>query len=258
MKKIIVAILMLAVFCTACGTDKDESGFSATSYVTSPTGIVKETVKETAKETAKETVKETESAKEIIADSNFDVNACQDAPILSGASREPNWSMIFDENCVVIGDNSYPAYIKVSDLGSDIQLETVSIGRKSSDNPREINDYYVLYYHGYSACGVITSRTADVRPEDAYICTWTMNDVREVPVEKMGIMGLSACQSTSDVMKVYVPDEADDRAANYYGVTEADGERFSCILKHNPDFATMLTIIPEKITPGAYDYYVTK
>ncbi len=251
MKKCIIAILLSTVFCTACGSGAEEAStsesvapaFSATSYVVSASG---------------ETIEAGTTEKEIVMDSNYDISTCEDAPILSGDSRELDWAMIFDENCVVIGEDKYPAYMKISDFSSNISLETVNIGRVSEDNSNVLNDYYTIYYHGYRVGGIITSRKADIEPEDAYIYTWTFGGNNDMPKEKVGILGISMTQSASEVADVYVADELDGSTVNYYGVTESDDDKFACTFKHDTDFMTMLTIMSDETIPGIYDFYSTK
>lgn len=268
MKKCVVMILMVGIFCVGCGkktAETVEPAFTVTSYVTSNT--YETTSEESVQANEDKNSIQTEMAKkenaveekqEIVADTNYDFFACEDAPTLSGEVREPDWSMVFDDNCVIIGEDRYPAYMKISEFGSNIALEVVNIGKESPDNPSEILDYYTLCYHGYKACGIIASRTSDVAPENAYICTWTLNGDWEVPKEKMGIFGISMTQSAAEVAAVYLPDELDGNQVNYYGVTERNGEKFGCSFKHNSEFLTMLTITSDEMLPGIYDYYSTK
>lgn len=269
MKKCIIAILLSTVFCTACGSGAEEiaasesvaPAFLATSYV------VKESEEKIEAGTAEKETIEAESAEKesvaeskegIVVDSNFDISTCEDAPVLSGDSRELDWAMIFDENCVVIGEDKYPAYMKISDFSSNITLETVNVGRVSEDNPNELNDYYTIYYHGYRVGGIITSRKADIEPEDAYIYAWTFGGNNDMPKEKVGILGISMTQSASEVAEVYVADELDGSTVNYYGVTELGDDKFACTLKHDAEFMTMLTIMSDETMPGIYDFYSTK
>lgn len=168
MKKSIVVILAVVFMLAGCGKQKEEGrletevvepAFTATSYVTSST---EESVQVETQEVilpAEATQEETNvvQQEEIVADTDYDFSACEDAPVLSGEARKLDWSMVFDENCVVIGEDKYPAYMKISDFGSNITLKVVNIGKESPDNPKEICDYYTLCYHGYKACGIITS-----------------------------------------------------------------------------------------------------
>jgi len=284
MKRYMIAILLVTFFCTGCGKNTSEETFSpetvataftAKSYVTSPSGeiISQETTEREASaeaqmtpstdaqpETPVPSQQETivASQKEIVADVNYDFSTCEDAPILGGETRELDWSMIYDDTCVVIGEYTYPAYLKISDLGSNIELETINIGRVSEDNPNVLNDYYKLFYHGYRVGGIITARTADVNAEDAYIYTWTLGGSNEVPKEKLGILGVSLIQSASEVAEIYPPDESEETKASYYGVGEFNNEKFAFTFTHDRDFATMLSITPDKMMPGIYDLYSKK
>ncbi|MBP1549392.1 MAG: hypothetical protein J6A05_05250 [Oscillospiraceae bacterium] len=265
MKRLVTLIILFAMLLTACGsTDEDNIVVSeippAKAYISGNGTTVTVTEATTAPATenngSENTIATFDEGK-IAKDESFDINACDDAALLSGEARELDWSMIFDDGCIAFGDVKCPAYIKVSDLDSDFALEIINIGSENSFNPGEFNDYYTLYYRGYNVCGVITSRTADTAPEDAYICTWLLaGDGREIEKEKVGIMGFSLAQPADEVAKVYIPDENDGSdTIKYYGVTKKDGERFGCSLSHSDDFATMLSITPYDINPDVYKAY---
>lgn len=267
MKKLVTAVILSAMLFTACGSkDAGEEDIVVSEIPAGKAYIVGGGTTAPATEVTTEAAAENVEPKETIAtfpegeitkDESFDINACEDVPFLSGEVKELDWSMIFDEGCISFGDVKCPAYVKISDMDSEFEFEIINIGSENSFNPGEINDYYTLYYRGCNVCGVITSRTADTAPEDAYICTWMLaGGGREISKEKVGIMGFSLAQPAAELAKVYTPDENDGSdTIRYYGVTEKDGERFGCSLTHSDDFSTMLAITPYDINPDVYKVY---
>ena len=263
MKKIISALILSAMLLTACGGDNsDEDKIvvseipAAKAYISGGGTTVQATEAPVVYE-PEETIA-TFAEDEIAKDDSFDINACGNAPLLSGDTRELDWSMVFDNGCISICGETFPAYMKVNEFGSDFALEIVDVGSVNSFNPKELNDYYILHYHGYEVCGVITARKANVAPDDAYVSGWTMGGFEDTPKEKLGLMGFSVMQDAAEVAGIYPPDEKDGDTIKYYGVTESDGERLACSLSHNKDFATMLTITPYEINPDAYKAYSDK
>lgn len=246
MKKIISAILLSAMLLTACGNEG-----------TNEETTVSETTTE-ATTTAAEEVTTTISVAETTAvTTGYDFSIYEDAPVLSGEPREIDWSIIFEDNCIVIGAEKYPAYVKVGDLSSDIELEIMGVGEANTVNPDYLNDYYVLNYLGYPVGQIITSRKADVEPKEAYISVWMFDAYGGVPKEKVGILGFSFAQSYDEVTGIYLPQTENEGVANYCGVTENNGELFSCSLFYS-SFVTMLSITPYEVNPDMYNQYTAK
>ena len=187
----------------------------------------------------------------------FDFSIYEDAPVLSGEPREIDWSMIFNDDCVVIGAEKYPAYVRVGDLSSDIELEIMGVGEANTVNPDYLNDYYGLNYLGHTVGAIITSRKADAEPKDAYISVWMLGGECTVPKEKVGILGFSFAQSYEEVTGIYLPKEEADNVANYYGVTENNGELYSCSLFYSP-YITMLDVTSYETNPDLYNQYTAK
>lgn len=245
MKKLIPIILLSAMLLTACG--KEEAS-------------VETTVSETAAITTAETeaVTTTVSLTETTAEkTGYDFSIYEDAPILSGEAREIDWSMMFEDSCVVIGAEKYPAYVKVGDLSGDLELEIIGIGEINSVNPDYMNDYYGLNYLGHTVGAIITCRKADVEPKEAYISVWMLGGECEVPKEKVGILGFSLAQSYDEVTGVYLPKAENEGSANYYGVAEHNGGLFSCSLFYS-EYIVMADVTPYEVNPDLYNQYTAK
>lgn len=246
MKKIISVIILSAMLFTACGNENKAE----------ETSVVSETTTEATTTTAETTT--TVSGTEATAPAtSYDFSIYDDAPVLSGEAREIDWNMLFEDGCVVIGAEKYPAYVRVGDLSSDLELEIMGVGEVNNINPDYLNDYYGLKYLGHTVGGIITSRKADVEPKDAYISVWMFSGDCEVPKEKVGILGFSLAQGYDEVTGIYLPKEEADGVANYYGVAEYDGGLFSCSLFYT-DFITMLNITSSDANPDLYNQYTAK
>lgn len=259
MKKLVTAVLFCSVFFAGCGKEEPDH-ITARTWVTEVTPSVTESAFVTEKPTVTKAPAEsvTEAPEKPVPGVSFTFDTCADAPVLSGEQRELDWSMIFAEDCMVIGEETYPAYIKICDLSSNFKLGVINLGDEHPDNPDMLCDYYILYCLDKKVCGIIATREPGVEPKDAYISVWTLGGFDEVPKNKLGLMGFSLAQSTDEVAEGYRPDERDGNVVKYYGVTEANGERFACTLSHSDSFATMLTITPYEVNPSAYLYYADK
>lgn len=248
--KFLAATIVPAMLLTGCGSDKPAEGTASVTTTISETAATETTTAATEETVSEQTVNEETTAAE-----GFDFSIYEDAPVLGGEPREIDWSMLFEEDCIVIGGEKYPAYVKIGDLSSDIELEIIGVNEPNTACPEYMNDYYGLNYLGHTVGAVITSRKADVEPKEAYICTWMMGGECDVPREKTGMMGFSLAQSYDEVTGVYnMPDSEEDGVANYKGVTENNGEKFSCSLFYS-DYIVMLDVTPYDANPDMYDKY---
>lgn len=248
MKRIITAILLSAMLLTACGKEDVNSDASVSETTSAQTTTITETEEVTTTVSVTETTIETTS---------YDFSIYEDAPVLSGEPREIDWSMVFNDGCVVIGAEKYPAHVKVGDLSSDIELEIMGVGEVNTVNPDYLNDYYGLNYLGHTVGAIITYRKADVEPKEAYVSVWMLGGECAVPKKKVGILGFSFAQTYDEVTEIYLPKEEAEGVANYYGVTELDGELFSCSLFYSP-YITMLDVTPYEVNPDLYNQYTAK
>ena len=258
MKKLITLIIFSAMLLTACGSSNEENPAIAEippgkSYISG--GGTTVLITEKSQET--ETVRETSAPVKREAVS-FAFDTCENAPVLSGGATELDWNIIFDDDCIVIGEEKYPAYMRICELSDNFKLGVISQGSEFPDNPDLVIDYYTLYCLDKKVCGISAVRTEDVKPTDAYIYSWTFGGFDEVPMEKLGLLGFSMSQSAEEISAVYIPDESEGGSADYYGVTEYDGERFACLLSHSDGFVTMLVITPYEVNPSAYEFYKGK
>lgn len=238
MKKLIASVAFSALLLTACGNDND--------------GIA-----------------EIPPAKAYISDNGTTVQVTEEAVSLDSESPEStaalvdeetelDWEMIFEEDCIVIGEEKYPAYMKICTLSENFKLGVISQDSEFPDNPDLVIDYYTLYYLDKKACGISAVRTADLKPTDSYIYSWTFGGFDEMPMEQLGMFGFSMSQSADEIAAVYTPDQKSDGSVNYYGVTEYDNQLFGCSLSHSDGFLTTLTITPYNINPSVYEYYKDK
>lgn len=255
MKKLTTIIAFSAILLTACRNDNNSIAEipPGKSYVIGGGTTAQATEKITETEAPKETVPP--ARRDAV---SFDFESCENAPVLSGEMKALDWGVIFEEDCIVIGKEKYPAYVRICELSDNFKLGVVSQGSEHPDNSDMLIDYYTLYCLDKKICGISAVRTEDVKPTDAYIYTWTFGGFDEVPMEKLGLLGFSMTQGAAEVAAVYSPDENEGDSIRYYGVTESNGERFACSLSHSDGFITMLTITPYDVNPSAYEFYKSK
>ncbi len=174
-------------------------------------------------------------------------------PELSGDSREIDWSMLFEDDCIIIGNDKYPAYMKVSDFSRDIKLYEYNMGNKYEKNSDYLRDGYLLMYKGREI-GLITAiRKKEEKPEDAYIFSWMFTDISSYPFSASA-MGIPFNQ-TLDAKNYYTGFEEENETYRYRGVVENENDKFLCILV--PLSNTMLVnLTPYSADPEAYDNFV--
>lgn len=174
-------------------------------------------------------------------------------PELSGEPRDVDWNMVFDNNCVIIGNDRYPANAKISDLSEDISLLVFGLGSENRENSDYVKDSYIAMYKGREFAMVYALRPADEPAENATICSWGFTSIEFCPFP-IGVISVS-CHNTSEAKTFYTGYEQNDSVCKYIGTAEKDGEEYLCKMVFT-DYIVMLSVYPRTASPEAYDEFV--
>ena len=175
-------------------------------------------------------------------------------PELSGEPRTFDFNMMFEDDCIIIGNDKYPVNVKLSDLSEDIKLFEYNIGKEPYSNKDYLNDTYLLMYKGRELAMVGTTRTKDQLPEEAYMSSWMFTEINKSPVTGSAC-GVSFNQNFSDVPEIYLEPDGEPPYYKYIGTTEKDGEKYRCSFLMGETFL-MASVYSRSADPEAYDEFV--
>lgn len=154
-----------------------------------------------------------------------DFDDIPEIPNVSGGSRDIDWNIIFDNDCVVIGNDRYPANAQISDLSDDIVLFDYDIGQTYDKNDNYLQDHYVFLYKGRDIGVIGALRKIGEQPKNGIITSWMFTNV----IFPAGVMGIPLSQSSSSISKVYTPDNEISGTIVYRGAAERNGESYTCM-----------------------------
>ena len=185
-----------------------------------------------------------------------DFDGIPEIPEVTGEPREIDWNGIFDEDCVIIGNERYPALTPISELGEDIFLFNYSIGINYYKNEDYLRDSYLLMYKGREIGMVNAFRKADEPKENGVINSWVFINDSLPEYLPAGMMGVPFSQDRASVGKVYTSYEQNDGSSylRYKGITEKDGENYMCTLLLTS--AAYLIVTPASVDPEAYESFL--
>lgn len=160
-----------------------------------------------------------------------DFDGIPEIPELTGEPREIDWSIIFDDDCVIIGNEKYPALIRVGDLGEDITLFDFDIGKENSANPEYLLDNYLLMYKDREIGMLGAYRKKDEKPEYAVITSWMFTNYPEYKFP-VAVMNIPFSQNFDNILKIYLPPQKnnDSSIKRYLGIAERETEQYMCTL----------------------------
>lgn len=160
-----------------------------------------------------------------------DFGGIPEIPELTGEPREIDWSIIFDNDCVIIGNEKYPALIRVGDLGEDITLFDFDIGKENSANPEYLLDNYLLMYKDREIGMLGAYRKKDEKPEYAVITSWMFTNYPEYKFP-VAVMNIPFSQNFDNILKIYLSPQKnnDSSIKRYLGIAERETEQYMCTL----------------------------
>ena len=185
-----------------------------------------------------------------------DFDNIPEVPELSGEPREIDWNMLFEDDCIIIGNDKYPANARISDLSDDIMLFEYSIDNENRENPDYTEDTYIAMYKGREFAMLSALRLDDEPIEDAVISSWTFTfiDSYLFPASVMGI----PFYQTLDVRNFFTGynDSAGYDDINIYkGVIERENMQYCCCLGLMSN-TVHIYVIPRSANPEYYNELV--
>lgn len=186
-----------------------------------------------------------------------DFDGIPEIPKLTGEAREIDWNMIFNGDCVVIGNEKASALMRIGDLGEDITLFDYSEDMEYSENSDYFYDSYILMYKGREIGMVSALRKKDEKRENAVICTWMFTKYPEYRFPE-AVLGIPFSQELDEILDIYIPDEIKEGLlSRYYGIAEKDGETYMCTLVLMSS-TVIFTVIPVSVNPDGYDSFLER
>lgn len=184
-----------------------------------------------------------------------DFEGMPEIPELSGEPREIDWNMLFEDDCIIIGNDKYPANVRISDLSEDIDLFEFTMGREFYSNKDYLKDTYLLMYKGREIAMVSAIRTKDQLPEEACMTSWGFTELDEISITG-SICGVSFKQDFSDVPKIYLGSQGEDPGCIYSGTIEKDGTEYWCSFCLFGNSIVNVTLTPSSADPEYYNELV--
>ncbi|MCH5194096.1 MAG: hypothetical protein J1F11_09055 [Oscillospiraceae bacterium] len=181
-----------------------------------------------------------------------DFDGIPDIPNVSGETRSIDWNSIFDDDCIIIGNDKYPALTRIGDLGDDIVLFDRDIGISYENNDNYLSDKYILMYKGREIGLINALRKKNEQPEDGIVSSWMLTDV----MFPAGVMGIPFWQSNSSISRVYIPDAENGSIIRYAGIAENDSESYMCTLASMNNYMLMLSVTPASADPEGFKSFL--
>lgn len=182
-----------------------------------------------------------------------DFDGIPEIPELTGEPREIDWSRIFDEDCIVIGNEKYPSLARIGDLGDDINIIEYSTGRDFSQDGNYLKDTYTIMYKGRTIGDIYAMRQSGEPLDDALIYGWSLL-LDQIPFPT-AIMDIPLSQDFDEISKIYTPNAQNDKFYKYLKIAEADGEKYMCTLALTYPLA-LWSVVPASASPELYEKFL--
>lgn len=170
-----------------------------------------------------------------------DFDGIPEIPELTGEPREIDWNRIFDEDCIVIGNEKYPSLARIGDLGDDINIIEYSTGRDFSQDGNYLRDTYTIMYKGRTIGNIYAMRQSGEPLDDALIYSWSLT-LDQIPFPT-AIMDIPLSQDFDEISKIYTPNAQNEKFYKYLKIAETDEEKYMCT------FALMYPLAIWNVTP---------
>ena len=185
-----------------------------------------------------------------------DFDGIPEIPELTGETREIDWSRIFDEDCIIIGNEKYPSLTRVGDFGEDITLLDSGIGSEYHANKDYLSDTYYLMYKDREIGMITALRKKEQQPKEAVTMSWMFNDYPNFKFPA-AVMGIPFSQNFEDITNIYLPTKKSGSINCYFGVTENGEEKYSCSLVLT-DYLINITAQSNSVNPEGYESTLEK
>lgn len=184
-----------------------------------------------------------------------DFDGIPEIPELTGDPREIDWSKIFDEDCIVIGNEKYPSLTRIGDMGEDFNIIQYTIGKDFSQDGSYLKDTYTMMYKGRIIGYISALRQKDEPLDDALIFGWSFAlDQITFPT---AVMNIPLSQDFNEISKIYKPNAQKDFGCRYMGIVETDKEEYMCTLSLISSLA-FWSVTPVSADPEIYEDFLER
>lgn len=187
-----------------------------------------------------------------------DFDGIPEIPEVTGEPREIDWSAVFNDDCIIIGNDKYSALTPISELGKDIFLFDFNIGSEYEKNDEYLTDAYLLMYKGREIGLANALRKADEPQENGVIFSWVFMKDSLPEYVPAGMMGIPFSQDNASIEKIYAPYKKTEGKTTdfllYRGTAEKDGENYMCSLMLSSSM--FLTVTPASADPEGYENFL--
>ena len=168
------------------------------------------------------------------------------API-TGEPREFDGNLSFAENGVVIGADSCPANIKVSELGGDMGLAyygTEPYNDSDESLAEYVSDTYLLLYKG-RYFGIVQSFRKEEQPQnEGQIYLWMIYDREDIFCDA-SLAGIPASQDTDSIEAAFTnSSKGEDGDISMYDIAESEGRQYFAVYVRDEKNRSTLMIQP--------------
>lgn len=168
------------------------------------------------------------------------------API-TGEPREFDGNMAFAENGVMIGADSCPANIKVSELGGDMGLayyDTEPYNNSDESLAEYVSDIYLLLYKG-RYFGIVQSFRKEEQPQsEGQIYLWMIYDRKDIFCDA-SLAGIPASQDSGSIEAAFSNSEKSENGdISMYGIAESEDRQYFAVYVRDENNRSTLMIKP--------------
>ncbi|MCM1059384.1 MAG: hypothetical protein NC452_03730 [Eubacterium sp.] len=184
-----------------------------------------------------------------------DFEGMPEIPEFTAESDNIDWNKVFDGDCIIIGNEKYPAVMRIGDLSEDITLFEYDI-KKHHTNPDYFADSYLLMYKDRELGLIGALRKKDEKPEDAVVNFWMFMDYTKYKFPA-AVMDMPLSRDFGDLLKIYPPNDENGDIHKHMGLAENNSEQYICTLI-SMSYTVILNVTPASVDSEAYESFLEK
>ena len=184
-----------------------------------------------------------------------DFDGIPEIPELTGEPREIDWNRIFDEDCIVIGNEKFPAMARIGDLGDDFTLIEYIVGKTLFQNENYLKDEYMLMYKGREIGNIFALRKKDESIDDAVVFGLIF-DIDQITFPA-SVMDIPLSQDFNEISQIYISNVQNENNYQYRGIAETDDEKYMCTIALAYPIV-IWNVTPVSADPNGYEDFLEK